>query len=113
MTTEDFIMTSADDAWDTLRVGESLLVKGKLANVRHGEGKGNHREPSIVIAFTDWSMVALECDHPRNLKPIALASYVTVRAVRVEDGLKAAGMTLVGFLRPGRMNIYAGAGRLK
>lgn len=97
---EPFVMTSADDAWETLRDGESLLVRGKLESVAFGRkdprGSRPWGEPSVTISFADWSMAALDCDHPHNLKPIPLSTYVTVRAVRVDDGLKAIAVWTAG-----------------
>lgn len=76
---EPFIMTSADDAWETLAFGESLLVKGRLER---------HAVQSISISFADWSEVILTCSSSASI-PIERRSDVTVRAVRAEDGLRA------------------------
>jgi hypothetical protein len=69
--------------WIDLRIGERCTVSGKLTSVGYGS------PGTLLLEFTDWSTLVIECDRPRDTKPIELSSQVHVRAERTEDGLKA------------------------
>jgi hypothetical protein len=69
--------------------GEIITFKGRLAAVRRADPTGNRWKPSIVLAFTDWSMVLIGLVDGCTARSIRapLGCYVTVKARAIdEDG---------------------------
>jgi hypothetical protein len=69
--------------WPDMYIGERGTVSGKLSSVGYGS------PGTLLVEFADWSSLVIECDLPRDTKPIELSSQVHVRCERTEDGLKA------------------------
>lgn len=80
MSREEYIN---NENWVDMREGAAGTVLCILESVGFGA------PGSLVVRFPDWSNIAIECDQPRLVKPIPLATAVRVRVIRTEDGLKA------------------------
>jgi hypothetical protein len=87
-------ITSADDQWEELNVGERITVCGRLESVGYGS------PGTIIITFVDWSSLVITCSEPRALAAFRVGGVggddVYVRVTRTEDGLDAHAMWKAG-----------------